>query len=144
MEKEEPSGEKILMKTNSYFLGTWTSFWTSPTCPRVCQQWKFPQYTTLWYSNGSVWYIDYFQAEPSRCLLIFVMARYLHGFYSLAYLRRQCDGNAREKREDKASLAENVHIQGDRKNGVGHTHCASSSLYIRGCALHRFCLWSVP
>lgn len=45
--EEEPSGEKILMKTNSYFLGTWASFWSSPSCPRVGQQWKFPQYTTL-------------------------------------------------------------------------------------------------
>lgn len=46
-EEEEPSGEKILMKTNSYFLGARASVWASPSCPRVGQQWKFPSYTTL-------------------------------------------------------------------------------------------------
>lgn len=46
-EEEKPSGKRILVKTNSHFLSTWASFWTSPSCPRVGQQWKFPQYSTL-------------------------------------------------------------------------------------------------
>lgn len=33
-------------------------------------------------------YIDYFQAESFRCLLIFAMTSYLHGFYSFACLRQ--------------------------------------------------------
>lgn len=46
-------------------------------------------------------FIDYFQAESFRCLLVFLMAGYLYGFYSIVCLRQYCDGNAQKRRKIK-------------------------------------------
>lgn len=99
--EEDPSGDKILTKTNSYFLGTWASFWTSP----LPQGWPTVEVSTVHNAfniqMAESAFIDYFQAESFRCLLILLMARYLHGFYSLVCLRQYCDGNAHKRRKIK-------------------------------------------